>query len=126
MENYIEKCYDHNSGKIIKWIANPVNSEENFADKWIEYPQREKNFYKWLDQVKQDVHNITQQRGLHNISDAMKRPFGELTAAKVFSTLGEKNFNFRQSGNLKMSTGTGILSSIGTVKATSHNFHGNN
>ena len=125
MENYIEERYDHNSGKFIKWIANPVNSEENFADKWVEYPQREKNFYKWLDQVKQDVRNITQQRGLHNISDAMKRPFGESTVTKTFSTLGEKNLNLRESGMLKMATGTGILSSIGTVKAASHNFHGN-
>jgi len=126
MENYIEKRYDNNSGKVIKWITNPVNSEENFADKWIEHPQREKNFYKWLDQVKQDVHNITHQRGLHNISDAMKKPFGESVITKTFSMLGEKNFNLRQSGNLKMNTSTGILSSIGTVKATSHNFHGNN
>jgi len=124
MGNHIEERYDHNSGKYIKWIANPVNSEENFADKWVEYPQREKNFYKWFDQVKQDVHHITQQRGQYNISEAMKKPFGESAVAKTFSILGEENYNLRQSGNLKMSTGTGILSSIGTVKVPPHNFYG--
>ncbi|MGV8137286.1 MAG: nucleotidyltransferase [Mangrovibacterium sp.] len=125
MHNFIESRYDPNTGKIVKWISNPVNSEENFADKWIEHPQRETNFYKWLNQVKQDVQNILLQRGLHNISDSMKKPFGELAVTKTLSTFGERNFKLRESGILKMATGTGILSSVGTVAASSHNFHGN-
>ena len=124
MESYIENHHDYNSGKIVKWIANPVNSEENFADKWVEHPQREKNFYKWLNQVQQDVHNIIQQRGLHNISDIMKKSFGESAVTKTFSALGERNRNFRESGILKMATGTGSLSLVGAVTAATHNFHG--
>lgn len=126
MNNFVESRYDPNSGKIIKWISNPVNPEENFADKWVEQPQKEQSFYKWLNQVKQDVHNIVQQRGLYNISDSMKKPFGESSVIKTFSTFGERHLRLRESGMLKMSTGTGILSSVGTVAATSHNFHGNN
>lgn len=125
MHNFIESRYDPNTGKIIKWISNPVNPEENFADKWVEHPQRETNFYKWLSQVKQDIQNIVQQRGLHNISDSMKKPFGESAVIKAFSTLGERNLQLRESGILKMTTGTGILSSVGNVSAVSHNFHGN-
>jgi len=124
MENYIENRYDYNLKKIIKWIVNPVNSEENFADKWVEHPQREKNFYKWLNQVKQDILNITQQKGLYNISNAMKKPFGEQSVIKAFSILGDRDFSLRQNGNMLMSKETGILGSIGTVSATSHNFHG--
>ena len=125
MGSYIESRFDPVSEKYIKWIANPVNPEENFADKWVEHPQRETNFYKWLEQVKQDIQSITQQRGLHNISESMKKPFGEPTVTKVFSALGERNLNLRKSGALKMAAGTGILSSVGAVAATSHNFHGN-
>lgn len=125
MESYIESRYDYNLGKSIKWVTNPVNPEENFADKWVDHPQRERNFYKWLGQVKQDIYNIIQQRGLQHICEAMKKPFGESAVIKTFSTLGERSFNLRQSGNLKMNTGTGILSSIGTITTTSHNFHGN-
>jgi len=125
MENYIENRYDYNLGKVVKWISNPVNSKENFADKWVEHPRREKNFYKWLNQVKQDILNITQQRGLHNISDAMKKPFGESAVTKTFSTLGERNRNYRENGILKMATGTGITGLSGTITAASHNFHGN-
>ena len=47
MGNYIETRYDQNLRKNIKWIANPVNPEENFADKWVEHPQREINFNRW-------------------------------------------------------------------------------
>ena len=125
MNNYIENRYDPNTGKVIKWISNPVNPEENFADKWVEHPQREKNFYKWLDQVESDIHTIVQKRGIQYIAEAMKKPFGEQAITKTFSTLGEKNFNLRESGALKMATGTGILSSVGSVTAAAHNFHGN-
>lgn len=125
MRNYIESRYDSNAGRMVKWIPNPVNPEENFADKWIEHPQREKNFYKWLDQVESDVQTIVRKRGLQYIAEAMKKPFGEQTVTKTFSTLGERNLNLRESGALKMATGTGILSLVGSVTAATHNFHGN-
>lgn len=125
MHNYIESRYDPNLGKVIKWIPNPVNPEENFADKWVEHPQREKNFYKWLNQVESDIQAIVQKRGLQYIAEAMKKPFGEQVVTKTFSTLGERSLNLRESGVLKMATGTGILSTAGTVAAAAHNFHGN-
>jgi hypothetical protein len=125
MYNYIENRYDPNTGKVIKWIPNPVNPEENFADKWVEHPQKGKNFYKWLNQVESDIQTIIQKRGLQYIAGAMKKPFGEQAVTKTFSTLGERNLNLRKSGTLKMATGTGILSSVGSVTAAVHNFHGN-
>ena len=125
MENFIESRYDYDSGKFVKWIANPVNPEENYADKWVEHPQREMNFYKWIEQVKHDIPNILQQRGLQNICNEMKNPFGEQVITKTFSMLGERSFNLRQSGSMGMNTGSGILSSVGTVITKPHNFHGN-
>jgi hypothetical protein len=125
MRNHIESRYDPSTGKTVKWVQNPVNPEENFADKWVEHPQREKNFYKWLDQVEYDIQVIVQKRGLQYIAEAMKKPFGEQAVMKTFSTLGERNLNLRESGALKMAAGTGILGTAGTVAAASHNFHGN-
>lgn len=125
MRNYIDDRYDPKLGKMIKWVPNPVNTEENFADKWVEHPKREVNFYKWLDQVEFDIKTIVQQRGLHNISESMKKPFGEQVVIKTFSTLGEKNLLLRETGALKMSTKTGILGVTGCVNTPSHNFHGN-
>lgn len=124
LHNYIENRYDQNTGKVVKWIPNPVNSEENFADKWVEHPQKEENFFKWLSQVESDIQTIVQKRGLQYIAEAMRKPFGEQAVKKTFATLGEKSLIHRESGVLKMSTGTGILSSEGTVVAAAHNFHG--
>ncbi len=79
MENYIEERWSDEHGKKIKWISNPVNDEENFADKWQEYPQREKNFYHWLGEVKKDLNNILGQsgKGLQYINESMVKPFGK-------------------------------------------------
>ena len=125
MRVYIESRYEPSIGKVVKWVSNPVNPQENFADKWIEHPQRETNFYKWLDQVEYDIQAITQKRGLQYIAESMKKPFGEQAITKTFSTLGEKKLNLRESGSLKMAVGTGILSTAGTVATQAHNFHGN-
>ncbi|MEY4239995.1 MAG: hypothetical protein RL339_2596 [Pseudomonadota bacterium] len=38
----------------IDWVRNPSNPMENFADKWVEYPKRKDNFYKWLGAVRAD------------------------------------------------------------------------
>lgn len=126
MGNFIEKRYDFESGKYIKWIPNPVNPEENFADKWIEHPQREVNFYYWLNQIKNDVHFIIKQRGLQNICNAMKKPFGESAVTRAFSSLGERGQNLRENGLLKMASTTGVLGASGTITVASHNFHGGN
>lgn len=48
MDRYIE-----DRGGVV-WVANPVNPAENFADKWAEQPKKRENFYRWLDQARQD------------------------------------------------------------------------
>lgn len=124
MKDHIKDEYDPKSGKMIKVVANPVNPEENFADKWIEHPQRQTNFFRWLEAVRNDAYHIMEQRGLPVIAQAMKKPFGEQTVTNVFSSLADTSRRARESGNLKMATGTGILGSVGTITAKTHNFHG--
>lgn len=123
--NNIEERYDYALGRKIKWIPNPVNPEENFADKWIESSEREANFYAWVDKLKQDIHNILNSRGLHNISEPMKEIFGDKTIIKTFSDLGDKSIKQRKDGNLMMAFGTGVLGVTGNIAAKPHNFHGN-
>lgn len=125
IENHIENRYDYNLGKRVKWVANPVNLEENFADKWIEHPERETNFYKWIEQVKQDTRTMSTQQGIHLICESMKKPFGENVVIKAISSQAEKSYQIREQGNMRMSTKSGILSTVGSVVTKSHNFHGN-
>lgn len=126
MNDYIKDEYDSESGRMIKVVANPVNPEENFADKWIEHPQRQTNFFRWLEAVRNDAYYILHQRGLPVIAQAMKKPFGEKTIINAFSSLADTSRTTRESGKLKMAVGTGILGSAGTVVAKAHNFHGEN
>lgn len=123
MPNLIEERYSAKHNKVIKWISNPVNPEENFADRWVAEPKREENFYKWMKQVKVDIENALGKRGLQFIQESLEKPFGKNEITKAFSNYGENQLKKRESGALKMAAGTGMLGSIGsTVKG--HNFHG--
>ncbi|MCK9424301.1 MAG: nucleotidyltransferase [Bacteroidales bacterium] len=123
MPSFIEERHSPDTHKSEKWISNPVHMQENFADKWAETPRKKDNFYKWLAQVQKDILFATQQTGLSLIQDSLKRPFGDKDIAKTFSNYGERLRLLRESGNLKMASGTGILGSIGTTLGN-HSFHG--
>ncbi|MCO6496839.1 MAG: nucleotidyltransferase [Chitinophagaceae bacterium] len=125
MENYIEERWSDEHDKRIKWISNPVNDEENFADKWQEYPQREKNFYIWLNEVKKDLNNILGQsgKGLQYINESMQKPFGKDAVTKAFNNYGENLRKRREDGNLNVAAKTGMIGAAGTI-VKNHNFYG--
>lgn len=114
------------AGKLIKWVANPVNPVENFADKWVETPVKEKNFYHWLDTVKKDINRMLEQsnKGLNHISESMKAPFGENAITKTFSNYGDKQLILRESGALKMAATTGMISQVGQKSIPAHSNYG--
>ncbi len=123
MANFIEERYSVEHGRVIKWIGNPVNQKENFADKWPETPEKQDNFYKWLEQVQLDLNRIKESRG-ELIMKSMSDPFGKGLIEETFHRYGEKHQALREAGNLKMAKGTGILGAAG-VTVRNHNFHGN-
>jgi hypothetical protein len=78
MVNHIEK---RNS---ISWIANPVNPNENFADKWQVEPKLEAKFHEWhgkfLGLIKGEV--ITKK--FDRTPDLLKMSFGSNTVRRAF------------------------------------------
>lgn len=54
MHLYMKEVYSSKHGKNIWWINNPVNHEENFADKWPLEKQKQDNFFAWLEKAKSD------------------------------------------------------------------------
>ncbi len=84
-ENYIE---DRNG---IKWIENPVNKFENFADKWQIHPEREKAFYRFILELKKDIKDIEDKKfdinndDLYNMTDNYKKMFGESLVEKAYN-----------------------------------------
>lgn len=122
MRNYIEtRMVD---GKEIKWVPNPVNSQENFADKWPESPRKQRLFYEWLDKLEANIHNIVSSNDRLLLERHFSDSFGKEMSQKTFAALAKQKLNERKSGNLRMST-SGILSSVGsTAVAAGHNFFG--
>ncbi|WP_291286651.1 nucleotidyltransferase [Flavobacterium sp.] len=54
MRNHIQYEYSIKYGKQIAWVRNPVNDEENFADKWADSSSKEENFDIWLSKAQSD------------------------------------------------------------------------
>jgi hypothetical protein len=125
-EDFIETRWDGKRGKAIKWIVNPVNDAENFADKWPDMPQREQKFYQWLRQIKKDIARITDLRGLHRIQEGLSAPFGDTAVNRAFSVLGQQALHERESGLTRMSAGTGMLGTAGRAQVGQHNDFGAN
>lgn len=126
MESHIEERYSAEHGKTIRWIGNPVNEEENFADKWPENPIKESNFFKWMNRAKSDLAGITQTRGIPAIKNLLTESFGENIVNSSLSRIADSTYLERESGNLHMAKGTGILgaSTASSTPVKKHNFHG--
>lgn len=126
MRFLIEERRNEFTGAIEKWVPNPVNPIENFADKWVEVKQKEQYFYLWLDKLEEDLNSLGQNigKGQDLLFESFSKMYGDSVSKKTFSNIGEKRRLLRESGNLKMATGTGLLGSEG-VKVKDHNFHGN-
>jgi hypothetical protein len=126
LADMIEERYDVKRGRFIKWIGNPVNEEENFADKWPDNRYLEQKFYQWVQRLQGDIDAILSQvgHGFHKIQEAMEKPFGQRVVNSTFVKLGDSSRIIRENGNLKMATSSGILGSAGRTIVTNHNNYG--
>ncbi len=120
MASYVE---DRNG---IKWVANPVNKTENFADRWPSEPKRQANFYKWLNQLQIDINKLEQSfgKGLPTIIKVLEDMFGETVSKKTGENYGRLLLERRKAGKLKMASTTGMLGLSGVTKVAAHNFYG--
>ena len=122
MRNYIETRMVY--GKEVKWVPNPVNKQENFADKWPEAPRKQRLFYEWLDKLEANTQNMVSSSDRLLLERHFSDSFGKDISQKTFATLAKRKLEERKSGNLRIGT-TGILSSVGsTAVAAGHNFFG--
>lgn len=123
MKGLIEKRYDVDLGKYVKWVPNPINPVENFADKWQEHPEREKKFYQWLEQLQVDIHYAMSQIGVPKVQEALSKSFGEIPVTRAFYAIGEQTRINTQSGRSRLDVVSGITSTGATV-IRPHNFFG--
>lgn len=69
------------------WVANPVNPAENFADKWVEEPKKRQNFYRWLDQARQDFALYLRASSFDKVPEQLRKHLGAGLVNRVVSAL---------------------------------------
>jgi hypothetical protein len=118
------------NGKRVAWVPNPVNSDENFADRWKDkdHPDREKKFRAWLQKVEQDMTAALKGGGIQKVVELLGTTLGRSVVTKAASAIGLTLFEQAASGNLSMTKGTGSLVSDATPGSTTpvrrHTFYG--
>lgn len=107
-------------------IRNPVNKYENFADKWIIYPERKEAFFKFMRELEQDlVNNKSLVEGsLKEQSDIYKNLFGENIINKVYENIGDTIREERENGNIYVTENGTITAKETSINVRNHNFYG--
>jgi hypothetical protein len=105
-------------------VTSPV-SDENFADKWREYAQREQKFRSWLDQVAIDLEDAAGTSGLRAVTARLGESFGTERVTKAAARIGIDTRELRETGRLGV---TGAGAALSTAAAASeipkHGFYG--
>ena len=70
------------------WVQNPVDPDENFADKWNQYPERRKAFTRWLVKVEEDFRSLSKAETLNAGLVVLEESIGGDIMARVRSLLG--------------------------------------
>jgi hypothetical protein len=91
------------------WISNPVNPEENFADKWKEHPQRKTKFEKWLKQVQSDLERVLEEDDLRALGEFLEPRFGKQAVNESLKPYSEKD-------DSKKSKTWGLIPSLTNLK----------
>lgn len=97
--NHMKDFVENRDG--VYWVQNPVMSEENFADKWEEYPERRKAFYEWINKAKEDFLSIPlNTQGLHVIGDELGKTLGVAPVKRALSNIAVDAKKARDGGRL--------------------------
>lgn len=60
-----------------RWvIENPVEPDENFADKWNEKPARREAFFRWLERAKRDFGLASEKKLLNETVEVLRKSLG--------------------------------------------------
>lgn len=121
--NTMESKVEDRNG--VKWVPNPVNSTENFADRWPSNANLQGNFYKWTEKLRNDICRLESAKGLPALRTVLEDMFGDTVSNKTYESYGKLLLERRKTGELKAGLSTATLSLSGAIKVTGHNFYGN-
>ena len=120
-EHYIEK--NKKSGNY--FIENPSCKDDNFANKWNEYPERAKAFFSWLHaaQIFFDPNRLMNLDKI-TMGREIKKTFGENLGKTILNEMAEEERKSIESGNYKVSAKVGGLALDGKIAVPPNHHHG--
>jgi hypothetical protein len=74
------------------WVANPVEPDENFADRWNEHPERRVSFVRWLSKVQSDFSQLAGRQTLNEAVSVLSPLIGASIMAKAANDLGLQGY----------------------------------
>jgi hypothetical protein len=105
-------------------VTSPV-SDENFADKWSEYPHREQKFRSWLDKVCIDLAEAASTSGMRSVTARLGESFGSERVTKAAARIGVETRELREAGRLGVVGGAATLSTAAAAsRIPKHGFYG--
>lgn len=91
LKTILEKMDDIHFDGTKYIIPNPTDELENFADKWEEYPERQEEFFNWLEQARSDFNRIFQTNNLDEITEALDTRIGANVVQRTKEAILSKN-----------------------------------
>jgi hypothetical protein len=98
-------------------ILNPVNSEEDFTDKWDDEPEYYEVFKKFASHLYNEWQKLKMQQGVLNEGVILKGLFGNDIFTKAQTSQSMLIEELRKSKSLAAARNTGILSSVSSAAA---------
>lgn len=98
------------------WVGNPVNPEENFADKWEESPRKKELFFDWLDMAESLHSELLSESSEERLEEKLIKSYGQRDASSAL----KKYANKRTSGSRTLVTGVSPGANIPSRFNVSH------
>lgn len=118
---YLEK--DENGNVLIK---NPVNENENFADKWPNNPERKEAFFRFMNELKEDLVNnrILLEGNMRDQAECYKKLFGDNMVNRVYENMANNTREEREKSNIYLKDNGSLTTEKTNINVRNHNFYG--
>ena len=131
ISNIINKMHSHieydGDGNVL--ICNPTMREENFADKWKEFPEKKDAFHVWLQKARVDIieNPLNFADGMDSLIENMRATFGTKVVNETFEKYAEETAAERKQGGLGINNKGNIIpreNKAAVLPLKNHTFYG--
>ena len=105
-------------------VLNPVDRSDNFANKWVEFPEREEAFFKWLANAKKDLsYSFVKNMDRVSLGKHILTIMGERVGSAVFEQFAKESRSSISLNETKVDSNKGTLSKSGNIAIPLNHHH---